>query len=134
VRRRRWQSLTPRRRNPRLCSTYCDLLPYCGDGDVQADLGEECDDANDVDDDACSNTCIASTCGDGVIQGDEECDDANDIDTYDCTNGCTYAFCGDGVVLEGKEECDDANLEADVDWCSQKNRVYCLATPTTAAE
>ena len=91
------------------CSIYCDLLPYCGDGDVQADLGEECDDANEIDDDACSNACQATICGDGVVQGDEECDDANGIDTDGCTNACTYAFCGDGIVLEGKEECDDAN-------------------------
>ena len=91
------------------CSIYCDLLPYCGDGDIQADLGEECDDANEIDDDACSNTCQASICGDGVVKGDEECDDGNGIDSDGCTNACTYAFCGDGIVLEGKEECDDAN-------------------------
>jgi len=91
------------------CSTFCGPLPYCGDGDVQPDEGEQCDDANDVDDDACSNECISSTCGDGVIQGDEECDDANEIDTDGCTNTCSYAVCGDGIVLDGKEECDDAN-------------------------
>jgi len=91
------------------CSIYCDPLPYCGDGDIQIDLGEECDDANDVDDDACSNNCIASSCGDGDVQGDEECDDGNDIDSDGCTNACTYAFCGDGVVREDKEECDDGN-------------------------
>jgi len=91
------------------CSIFCDHLPYCGDGEVQAELGEGCDDANDVDDDACSNTCQSATCGDGIVQGDEECDDANGINTDGCTNACTYALCGDGIVFEDKEECDDAN-------------------------
>ena len=91
------------------CSIYCAPLPYCGDGSTDPDLDEECDDANDVDDDACTNDCKATTCGDGVVQGAEECDDANEIDTDGCTNACRYAVCGDGVVLEGKEECDDGN-------------------------
>ncbi len=32
--------------------------PSCGDGTLQLD--EECDDANEVDDDACSNTCVST--------------------------------------------------------------------------
>lgn len=91
------------------CSTFCAPLPYCGDGDVQAELKEECDDANDNDDDACSNACKATVCGDGESQGEEECDDGNDIDNDGCTNSCMYAVCGDGIVHEGQEDCDDAN-------------------------
>ena len=91
------------------CSIYCAPLPYCGDGDVQPDLGEECDDANDIDDDACTNDCKATTCGDGVVQGEEECDDGNDVDTDNCTAECKYAQCGDGIVHENVEECDDGN-------------------------
>jgi len=106
------------------CSTFCGLLPYCGDGDVQPDEGEQCDDANDVDDDGCSNDCISSACGDGVLQGEEECDDANDIDTDGCTNACLYAACGDGIVQEGAEECDDAN---------ENNSDACLTTCLAAS-
>jgi len=91
------------------CSIQCDLLPYCGDGIIQPDLGEQCDDANDVDDDTCSNACTGSTCGDAIIQAEEECDDANDDNSDACTNACTVAVCGDGIVHEGLEECDDAN-------------------------
>jgi len=48
----------------------------CGDGAV--DEGEECDDANQADDDACLSTCVAARCGDGVVEtGVEECDDGN---------------------------------------------------------
>src|SRR4029079_18773904 len=40
--------------------------PYCGNG--VRDAGEECDDANLVDTDACSNRClVADGCGDGNI-------------------------------------------------------------------
>ena len=98
------------------CSTQCEPLPYCGDGEAQADLGETCDDGNDVDDDACSNTCTGASCGDGVIQPGEECDDGNDDDTDACTSECKGAFCGDGMVLEGIEDCDDGN-ESNADSC-----------------
>ncbi|MCA9687107.1 MAG: hypothetical protein KC457_33385, partial [Myxococcales bacterium] len=37
-------------------------VPFCGDGNV--DPGEDCDDGNDVDGDACTNDCIAAACGD----------------------------------------------------------------------
>jgi fibro-slime domain-containing protein len=37
------------------CLPTCQLGPRCGDGVLQA--GEECDDGNTVDNDACSNTC-----------------------------------------------------------------------------
>jgi len=91
------------------CSIYCSPLPFCGDGSVDPDIDEECDDANDIDDDACTSECKVTTCGDGDVQGIEECDDANDDDSDGCTNNCTFAVCGDGIVHEGKEECDDAN-------------------------
>ena len=39
--------------------------PGCGNGRI--DLGEECDDGNDINDDLCSNHCERAECGDGVI-------------------------------------------------------------------
>ena len=41
-------------------SSSGDPLPVCGDGLV--DVGEECDDANAVDNDACSNACTKVPC------------------------------------------------------------------------
>jgi cysteine-rich repeat protein len=38
----------------------------CGDGVL--DPGEACDDGNRVNNDACSNACVAARCGDGVVQ------------------------------------------------------------------
>jgi cysteine-rich repeat protein len=45
----------------------------CGDGMVQGT--EQCDDGNDIDDDACHNNCTF-TCGDGVVAATETCDTA----------------------------------------------------------
>ncbi|MBW2528345.1 MAG: DUF4215 domain-containing protein [Deltaproteobacteria bacterium] len=80
----------------------------CGSGTV--DEGEECDDGNDSNTDACTNDCLEAVCGDELVhEGVEECDDGNDSNTDACTNECQDAECGDGFVQEGVEECDDSN-------------------------
>ncbi len=78
--------------------------PVCGNGVV--DAGEDCDDANTDETDACTNACLFAECGDGNTQvGVEECDDGN-TDPFDaCTNECLLPVCGDGV-LQGAEQCD----------------------------
>ena len=90
----------------------------CGDGDL--DAGEECDDGNTADDDACPSTCQNAICGDGFVRtGVEECDDggANSDTTPDaCRTDCTLPVCGDDVLDSDTEECDDGNNE-DGDGC-----------------
>jgi MYXO-CTERM domain-containing protein len=87
--------------------------PCCGNG--LTEVGEECDDDNNDDADACI-ACVAAVCGDGFVQaGVEECDDANDVDTDDCV-ACVAAACGDGFVQDAVEECDDGN-DVDTDDC-----------------
>ncbi|HEY5961862.1 MAG TPA: hypothetical protein VIV60_35125, partial [Polyangiaceae bacterium] len=39
------------------CYAVVDAGPYCGDGVVQNDLSETCDDANRLGGDGCSGTC-----------------------------------------------------------------------------
>ncbi len=91
---------------------------YCGDGFVDPDLGEECDDGNDDDKDDCRNDCTEPRCGDGAVMEDvEECDDQNNDDTDACLSNCLAAYCGDGFVRDGEESCDDGN-EEDGDACS----------------
>lgn len=81
----------------------------CGDGIVQANLGEECEDGNTDSTDACTAACLVARCGDGfVFIGDEACDDGNLEDGDTCHADCTTPVCGDGV-LEGGEGCDDGN-------------------------
>ena len=95
--------------------------PNCGDGVV--DDGEECDDGNTDDTDACLNICKTAKakppCGDGVVDDGEECDDGNRDNTDACLNTCKTAMtkptCGDGVVDDG-EQCDDGN-RGDADAC-----------------
>ncbi|MEZ4401275.1 MAG: DUF4215 domain-containing protein [Kofleriaceae bacterium] len=91
------------------CNATCTGLgPRCGDGVTNGP--ETCDDGNAVDTDACRNTCVVATCGDGVVRtGVEQCDDGNTVNTDACTNACAPATCGDGIVRTGVEQCDDGN-------------------------
>jgi len=89
-----------------------DVEPVCGDGVV--DDGEACDDGNDVDDDECSNECVAASCGDGIVNSDaEECDDGNAEDTDECLSTCLAASCGDGYIQADVEACDDMGESAE---------------------
>ena len=111
--------------------------PSCGDGKV--DEGEECDDGNDDDQDACLNNCEKARCGDGITRldldpsqaGGEGCDDGDEIDTNTCTNQCQIATCGDGILRddldprdEGYEECDDGN-QSPGDGCNTECQTEC---------
>ena len=66
----------------------------CGDGGP--DPGEECDDGNDVDTDACPGNCQDAECGDGfVFEGNEECDDGNTESGDGCDASCAIESPGD---------------------------------------
>ncbi len=110
--------------------------PVCGDGRVDVDLKEECDDGNTTSSEGCSATCTlepgwscpfpgvaceAAACGDGILAGKEQCDFGMSplagcnamtctVDPgYACdTMACHATVCGDAVA-EGSEGCDDAN-------------------------
>ncbi len=60
-------------------------VPLCGNGEVEA--GEECDDANADNDDACLSTCMEASCGDGYIGPNEYCD-SNLLGEYQCDVTC----------------------------------------------
>ncbi|HWO26402.1 MAG TPA: DUF4215 domain-containing protein [Kofleriaceae bacterium] len=108
--------------------------PVCGNGVVED--GEECDDGNTSNDDACHNDCTLcpptpGSCGDGVLDPGEECDDGNHTDGDGCSSLCKLPppppppsgpVCGNGVVEPG-EECDDGNT-TDGDGCSSTCRIY----------
>ncbi len=109
-----------------VAQTYlCERPAYdatkCRDG--QVDAGEECDDGNAVDTDACSNACRLPACGDGVVQAGEQCDDENRVDGDGCNTTCQRAVCGNGL-LEANEACDDGNVEGS-DACSANCLAYC---------
>lgn len=98
----------------------CQPVGTCGDGRV--DSGEECDDGNTNNNDACTNVCRNNVCGDAALySGVEECDFGDRNGTLSCSAdyGSTCAscsvtcrqvassggFCGNGVK-EGPEQCD----------------------------
>ena len=96
-------------------------VSVCGDG-IQ-DEGEECDDGNTVNSDACTNACTNAVCGDGIVGPGEACDDGNTVNEDGCTNICSPMTCGDGILQMG-EECDDGNVD---------NSDSCLSTCLNAA-
>lgn len=49
----------------RQCSAQCFFGPYCGDGILQTQFGEECDDGNNENGDFCSATCKIEPAGSG---------------------------------------------------------------------
>jgi uncharacterized repeat protein (TIGR01451 family) len=58
------------------------------------ETGEQCDDGNQNQSDACDNTCKFTRCGDGIVQNpngngqQEQCDDGNTVNTDSCSNSC----------------------------------------------
>ena len=85
-----------------------EYLAACGDGIVEG--GEQCDDGNLANDDACTSSCKLAFCGDGFVHGGVEvCDDGNVRDGDACNASCSAGSgCGNGVVDPG-EACDDGN-------------------------
>ncbi|MBN4059159.1 DUF4215 domain-containing protein, partial [Endomicrobium sp. AH-315-J14] len=57
---------------------------------VDLELGEQCDDGNDVDDDECLPSCVRASCGDNIIQAviGETCDEGDVAPFDDCTFDC----------------------------------------------
>ena len=49
----------------RQCSTSCNFGPYCGDGILQTQFSEECDDGNNENGDFCSAICKIEPAGSG---------------------------------------------------------------------
>lgn len=89
------------------CSEGRSVPDTCGNGTVE--IGEECDDQNDVPGDGCENDCsrTRSICGNGILDPGELCDDHNTISGDGCRSDCVKVeVCGDGD-LDASEVCDD---------------------------
>ena len=91
--------------------------PACGDGEINLEPPEACDDGNSLPGDGCSGACVvepyfecptpgqpcASTihCGDGVVGPGEACDDANQADGDGCAADCHKVERGYSCRLAG---------------------------------
>ncbi len=105
---------------PLLVVTYSLEPLSCSDGDI--DAGEECDDGNFNNNDACTNACTNAVCRDGVVWneggGNEECDDAGI-----CT-GDDLTFCAsnsDCVSVGGT--CTARNMDGCSSSCEEEDRL-----------
>lgn len=86
-----------------VCSLGHCRVPICGDGFLDEDQGEECDDGagNGAGAGAaCRSTCRRPTCGDGVVDRGEACDGTATGGT--CTRDCLLA-------------CDPGHIDVDAD-------------------
>lgn len=109
------------------CTANCILAQSsCGNGKVEAELGETCEDGNDAKGDGCRN--CRTECGDGLLDREigEECEpqyspkDSAGV-SLTCTNECRRKpFCGDGKVnSQAGEECDPVNGTTCVNNCKR---------------
>lgn len=97
---------------PGTCERTCrKILPNCGDGELQKNEGEECDDGNSTAGDGCFG--CHSECGDGLLQRDigEECEPLyalpGSCDEETCRR-TAEGLCGNGEIDEG-EQCDPSD-------------------------
>ena len=112
--------------NCKSCSIDCKevqgIAIFCGDGIVQKNEGEKCDDGTDNGKyDHCAADCKGTGphCGDGIKNGTEECDDGNGDNGDYCNSNCKIiGKCGDGVV-NTNEECDEGGV------CENDNSINC---------
>ena len=94
------------------CAADCASSLVCGNGQLDPEAGEQCDDGpgHDADDLPCTAGCQRNVCGDGHrLAGVEACDDGNAIDGDGCSATCALERCGNGTRDSG-EQCDDGNL------------------------
>lgn len=111
------------------CFSGLCLDDVCGDGVINENLGEDCDDGNNIDDDECSNRCTYGCTSDNDCSDGDPCagtttcdkeshkcsgstlDDETLCETTAIEDGwcmkhvCVPTDCGNGV-REGSEECD----------------------------
>ena len=69
-----------------------ELVPAaCGDGTLNPEIGEQCDDGNTANGDGCSAQCTIEipACGDGNLDPGEQCDDGNTTNGDGCSANCT---------------------------------------------
>ncbi len=91
--------------------------PGCGNGILEAQLGEICDEGernSDEPDAFCRTDCRPRRCGDGILDSGETCDEGernSDDPGASCRTDCRPQRCGDGILDPG-EGCDEGVLNS----------------------
>ena len=82
--------------------------PNCGDGNL--DPGEECDDGNQLANDACTHECKEAICGDNILWwGVENCSVMCFMETF------FMPCCGDHYCDPNSEDCNNCNADCCAD-------------------
>src|SRR3989338_93069 len=94
------------------CRTDCSF-PYCGDGIVDGQFFEACDDGNNENEDGCDRYCVVEEavhpsaitpgCGNGTLEPPEQCDDGNAAGNDGCSAECNFQFGAPNTVLSPEE-------------------------------
>lgn len=74
----------------RICRSEQCVSSTCGDGFVDAAIGETCEPPNTATCDPACHTVTVASCGDGVRAGAEQCDDGNSTDLDGCNASCKF--------------------------------------------
>lgn len=118
-------------------SATCDpdcTIAVCGDGTLNEQAGEFCDDGNFVNGDGCTSTCYPedtpTSCGDGEFQPEEgeECEQDSNCPAWkkcvDCL--CKYK-CGDGIIdTDIGEQCEKGIPCTNGNFCYEQE---CMCIP-----
>jgi cysteine-rich repeat protein len=70
------------------CDDNCSAV-VCGDQNINESAGEQCDDGNSANTDACLNSCALASCGDGYVRSGLEVCEPPGVGT--CAANCTEA-------------------------------------------
>jgi hypothetical protein len=94
------------------------VAEFCGDGTVNNNGTEQCDDGGQSA--ACDTDCTTATCGDSTVNAaaGEACDSGG-VQTVACEANCTAPTCGDGILnTAAGEVCDDGVNDGTSGSCS----------------
>lgn len=104
----------------RYCNTSCDgWAPYCGDGVVQSQYGEECEDGNNNSGDGCSAICHNEGTSSHPSSGGGGGGGISPRKTEVVIEGLAYPgaevnFLKDGKIISTKEASDSANFKTEI--------------------
>lgn len=106
----------------------CEELVLCGNG--VSDPGEQCDDGNTNDKDACTGACTTAVCGDSLVRtGVEECDDGATPGGDGCEPDCTLTA---SVVSAAVGAGQSVTTDTDGNGATPSNPVEATVTPPVA--
>ena len=103
-----------------------DVPRTCGDGEVDEDEGEQCDDGNDIDGDGCDSDCTWS------CRINADCDDDNSCNGKETCDALDTHTCLAGENADGGKQCDDGLHCTMVDECDGDGECIGIGSPCDA--